>query len=548
MTRAKNDRNVVKFGPAPANVESEVRNLRREQFAESFRLTQGGLLLPDLEPGVPVAPPVVVPGDLNTVLQAGFPYVLNSLSGVFASYRPFGARKFVVGEGGLAGNDGFMITGNNSVHFVEIPSGSTTTLPLPGYSLSGSNAQAVGPRVVASPNRSRRFNGLLAVSYNYDTGQYQNVSVQISEVESLVSSTFTSLYPEYYPTSGLVSINSVGHERASQVIRLPDNKFAVTAFYRVNFTYSRPVSFNVTTSYYVAINHVFDVNLNRTDYASGISRDNTPEHASSGSSFYVSGNVRIASTGVDALYTGNSAGLSNVKLTSSRVPLALQIDKGFVDSEGRLVFMEFNPASGLWEIHRLNSFGVRSTLPLVFSGNPNDQPNIISGVDRGGGALYTTTSRRRIAQAGVAPGPDGGYFVYGQVVDYFGEVQSINNNPVFVGVPAIWFTNGVTTQRVWTLPDSPEFPLELLYGDIRNQNTHQQINREERYSFAQRHAGNRLSCGVSYLTYDPSRRTVDFIVRVGSGFGTVGAGSQTVRTHGSIVKTADESRLYRVKL
>jgi len=535
MKRARNDRNIIRFGPTSSSLESEVRRLRRAQAAGEFNLKQQILTSPEIV--VPEGPgPVVVPGDLNTALFPGFPFLLNGLSGVFATTGgSVYVRQLTAGAATLAGPNGFQIAGNTgNMFFVEIPSGTVNAIPFAGLTFSRgstflqtistaliSQPQVIGSKIVApAANLSER----LAVVYNINTGQYVNLDINVSEITDFARLVFERDFP-YFRLDSITSARLDG--QSSDIIKISETSFAVLQSVEISWrgkTSSNPTISTRSYTELVDVVYVFDENLNYT--LQGLIPQTINLFTSSSDFSHASylGNYFVRPRGSRlGIYASRESSLNIIGIPSADIPIARQISRGYVDDSGRLVFMQFNPSNVLWEIHRISNTGVRSIIPFTFAGNQLDQP-VFGDVN----GVFTST--RPVIQAGVAAGPNNGYFVYGAIVEYFGEVDG-TGRPIPVAIPAIWYTDGVTTQRIWTLPDSEEFPLELLHAEARNSHTP--------YVRSTQVSGGRLGCCVSHLVYDPSSRQVSFAVRRGSAI------ALTNTSHESF---GSESLLYRVQL
>jgi hypothetical protein len=531
MTRAKNDRNIIKFGPTRAGLDPELKILRDENRRLEFRLNQQALILP--EPGVPVTPPVVVPGDLNTVLAAGFPYVLNTLGDVFgptytteSAYTKAYPKKVIRETGGIVSSNGFMVTGRNNVHFVDIPSGAVTSVPTTNTSIT--NAIMSGNKLVYPYTRVNTGREELLSYYDFSTGQYGVSSLSVPDATPNVLNAFNSLKEEYGlasvsdETRVLYSRNAWGREidsaYRSDAFVLDDSGFYVarnyTVFVRSTSGGGWPSS--PVTRQVIGLHRFDNETLERTDQYTGMLGAREVGYSASQFGFYASSSL-VRQSGIMSSYEGE---VFHGKASSP--PNRKQIEKGFVDNERRLVYMDLNRTSGLWEVVRIDRFGVTSRLPLVFSGDPSDQPSNV-GVSVSNNVANYSTSSDRIP--GVAPGPNNGYFIYGGVL--------FNTGTYLVSVPAIWYTDGVNTQRIWTLPDSPEYPIDLLYY------TGSHGGGSSQYSLLAIVRG-ALECSVSYLSYSLLRQEIEFVVSVGKY--DTGVDGTRLRNLGG------ESRVYRAKL
>lgn len=480
MSRARNDRNIIQFGPISSSLESEVRRLRRAQAAGEFNLKRDIFTSPE------IAPPdgdVMVPGDLNTALMAGFPYVLNGLEDVYASiYTTEYPYKFSNNTGTITGAGGVMLRGDASVKFVEFPSGAVTIIPFVGYSTQG-NPFIIEDRLIV-PMIGSQTNDV--VMHNLSSSTY-----------SVGTNAFTALRPRgAFPY---------------------ENKFYIFSTTRSGF----PGGQTVINEYDLSFLRTPSSPFASGEFSGGLAYGDSIAWATTGTGLY-----RIDMS-------------DPLNLTVRTVPSILdrvyirQVNKGFVGDSNRLFTMNYNPTAGLWEIIRIGTGGTRSILPLVFSGNPDDQPNIYDST-----GLPYASNQDAIHQPGISPGPDGKFFVYGGIAQDFGELDAFGN-PVVFSVPAIWLTDGVTTQRVWTLPDTIEYPYELLY--VRSERSHAGTSLTSTLStLNQRLREGRMESCVSYLEYDANSRTVNFMVRVGSGY-------LDFDTPVLLVGTS-ESRLYRVQL
>lgn len=521
MSRARNDRNIIRFGPKPASLESEIRRVRREIDAETFELRQD---IDELSITPPPAP--VVPGDFNSSLAAGFPYLLNNLNDVYAFPSWYTQKSNKVGRqvGNITSPQGIIIAGSQNVHYVDFPDGAVTSVLVESIA----TPITVGGRLIAPTG------DISAPARVYDFASGTQVDLVIDDLQFMRDE-----WEDYF--SDLWENQQFGpifqRTRRMDVATLSGDD---GGFYLPRIVSIRPNS-DARQIVYGAY-HRFDIDtLERQDVYFGLA--NTQLEADSldssfanavGSSgmFYTSVGRTFQSSGLRRMYSFDTSGnLGVVSLTSSTEYPMHTVDKGFVDDLGRLVCLKYNTASGLWEIHLLSSSGVRSILPLVFSGNPDDQPNTLTPITSD---PYFRNDVTPSTIPGIAAGPDGGYFVYGNFTVNLGEVH--NGGPVVVGIPAIWYVTSAGSQRVWTLQDSADTPLQFLDGGI---STFSHAGGVVSVPNSATLSGRRLAPTVSHLRYSPDLGQVDFLVRVGTSYVT-GVDSATV--------TGSKSVLYRVQL
>lgn len=494
MSRARNDRNLIRFGPKPASLESEIRRVRREIDAETFELRQdigeggGG--------GVTPPPSPVLPPNFNDVIQPGFPFLINSLgSDVSASIYASTTRTRVIRDvGSFASSGGFLITGFNNVYAVDFPSGLTTTIPMTGLGIIGpdsdffdspftidgrfrGNAVAVDGKIFCQNIDANS----LGVRYNSADGSYtaiprvQPTNQELSDAHFAQYGATPSVTQRNFPTNLFLSQGMLRSGGVSYTISGSGN--SSREMWHPGVYTIEPDTLSV--SYFQGTRQIFDrvpspdvgVNLGWNPYlwTSNLSYGNESRF------FGQDGGV----------YRADTLSLSNIPPGTG--VSSDQINSGFVDGAGGLVYMRYNGTSGLWEIARISSLGTVQAIPNIFSGDPTDQPI---------NALYR--------QPGVCPGPNGGYFIYGGVGVDFG-ISGIGAT----SIPAIWYTNGSVTGRVWTLPDTPENPLPILAATAQTGHAAQGVSFGDRAKYA-------LNCAVTDMKYDASTGEAEFLVRVGS--------------------------------
>jgi hypothetical protein len=179
----------------------------------------------------------------------------------------------------------------------------------------------------------------------------------------------------------------------------------------------------------------------------------------------------------------------------------------------------------------MNPAGVKSILPLVFSGNPEDQPVYGTGSSTSFYAPFSSSINNTDLVPGVCQAPDGGYFIYGSVDIHFGEFLTreggtVPTAPVFRSIPAIWYTNGTQTQRIWTFEGTEENPiLELATFGAG-------VSRIPRVTFAR---------------YDGATRSLNFSVYLQNQRLLVRQGDNTLQSINSTSATAN-LLLYRAQL
>lgn len=461
MSRARSDRNIVKFGPAPSALDPDLKSLSDENRRLQFRLKRQILASPELaapEPG-PVGPsPIVIPSDLATAIPAGFPY---DFKNAFPMERiPSSRVPYVFKFENVSTNSSILtLPTGDSVSFVEFPSGAATSVP---FSTNTRGFLDVGNQIVVTG-----YSDKLGEVYNKETGVFTDLLSPVDDINFYKNLGY-SLYNNFSQFDDYVfTFDKKGVSKPFLLNSSPEYFF----IFRSALLEGRQFISSRATVYITAHwLHAYDRNnLDRYDFLLYSSKGSGDYGAPLRTNPIPTNEWVVWLSGFgfgssDALVFSETA--ANFISKDKKPPYPEQAERGFVDSQNRIVYMHYNDETNLWEIHRMSPSGVKSILPLVFSGNPQDQPTYGSGSadDFYQPFSFGPTVNSSDLIPGICQAPDGGYFIYGSLDTHFGEFTTreggtVLNTPVFRKVPAIWYTNGTQTQRVWTFQGTEENPI-----------------------------------------------------------------------------------------
>lgn len=587
MSRARNDRNVVKFGPAPSSIEEETRKLRREQQQVEFRLStpeglaralQSSGLLSSIPTG-PVGPtlpdgeagPIVVPNSLDPLIAENYPFVLNSLGDVYTStyladnrqkdpvvkFYKFADRIYIHGRNNVYGLNRF--DPSQTEETINFP-GSNLLVPLISNETGGANNPIFAGRFTVAGRTDFRSSIFI---YDPDNDTYSSFTLPAEDIRQKITDFIVA-----NPPSGFSEVDTItfGQGQSNPITLDAENFFGFFTHYSVRYMLTGG---SLIRNYQIIAYHVVNAEtLERTDYfiAGGVKQGasnyplgvvvNASRKGSGGyafSAYIVSPFDSLSGRNSTLYYAENlhtdSPSLSVVSQFSfANLVNKRQVDLGTTTMQGTfsfdykpnpMVYMDWNRNTAAWEIHKINKFGVKSIIADVFPPQSDDQPVSANTLVAGAGispynATFVTETKPNTV-CGVSHIDGNRYFVYGSVLKDYGE--TFEGSSVRVAVPAIWYYDGFSSRRVWTLPDTEEYPLQTL-GVLRTTVHNPSIEPVDGLGLIKliklRNA--RLQCAVTYLEFDGFELL--FLVRVGK---------TTMSPQGdNIIYGANESRLYRV--